>query len=671
MIQFTEEERKNLRRRAERQPEVVACLKESVREVMERPVRVPATGIANWTHYYYCPKCSVQLEFDWEQEGRHRCPECGQNYGGEPYDSAWWGMVNGRNIGAAHKMGLIYAATGEKKYAQKCAEILLAYAKYYPDYEVHGNIPYNGPGRSGAQTLDEANFQRQLAMAYDLVEEIMLPEEKEYVRDRMFLPGAEFLMEHRHNQIHNHEVIINSAIAVIGLIFGREEFVSFAVYEKYGILYQLEHGMLPHHMWFEGSFGYHFYALTSFFDFEKFAIHTKHSHINHPNYLAMMEVLADYLQPDGQMPMLNDTTYGHTNGSLYLYEFAYRHMKSEKLLWILQNLYQGKERNNAEAFFYGEETLPEASGMAPGTQPDDKAWAINNYHTPIGTFGHTILRGTDGRYLLLKHDTYGGEHDHYDRLGISYMAFGKPISVDMGTTGYGAVLHYDYYKNTGTHNTVVIGEENQAPASCELLQYEEKDGVTYVTAQCDWTAPYEMPDSFTIVQWKKENYETVKMTRKIAWTDSCFAEAFYVTGADEALPVDWIMHLKGEVLEGRGEVCKDTFSDRKPFSWFRNASHLEGKRIRTVLEGVVTDLYCAPLGGEIWLAEGPDNPSTGMLNQVIVRRRGKDVCFLNVVESHQGEPVIDHVEFLQEPDGSWRICVTEQDGRKRIFDMSI
>ena len=83
------------------------------------------------------------------RKGGNRCPECGQNYGGEPYDSAWWGMVNGRNTGAAHKMGLIYAATGEEKYAQKCAEILLAYAKYYPDYEVHGNIPYNGPGRSG------------------------------------------------------------------------------------------------------------------------------------------------------------------------------------------------------------------------------------------------------------------------------------------------------------------------------------------------------------------------------------------------------------------------------------------------------------------------------------------------------------------------------------------
>ena len=89
--------------------------------------------------------------------------------------------------------------------------------------------------------------------------------EKEKIRDGLLLPGAEFLMEHRHMQLHNHEVIINSAIAIIGLIFGKEELVKEAVYEKYGLLYQLEHGMLSNHMWFEGAFGYHFYALTSFF----------------------------------------------------------------------------------------------------------------------------------------------------------------------------------------------------------------------------------------------------------------------------------------------------------------------------------------------------------------------------------------------------------------------
>lgn len=102
-------------------------------------------------------------------------------------------------------------------------------------------------------------------MAYDILSECMSEEEKIYIRDRMFLPGAQFLLEHRHKQLHNHEVIINSAIAVIGILFDRSELVEAALYEDYGIVYQLEHGMQPNTMWFEGSFGYHFYALTSFF----------------------------------------------------------------------------------------------------------------------------------------------------------------------------------------------------------------------------------------------------------------------------------------------------------------------------------------------------------------------------------------------------------------------
>ncbi len=664
MIQFTQEEREELKKRAQRQPKVVANLKKNVQEVMEREVKVPKTGIANWSLYYYCPVCSVQLEFEWDKEHAHRCPACGKEYTGEPYDSSWWGLANGRNYNAAHEMGLIYAATGEKEYAQKCVEILLAYAKHYPDYQVHGNIPYNGPGRSGAQTLDEANFQRHLAMAYDLVEETMTEEEKMYVRDRMFLPGAEFLKEHRHNQLHNHEVIIDAAIAIIGMIFGRDDLIRFAVYETYGILYQLEHGMLPHHVWFEGSFGYHFYALTSFFDFEKFAIHTKHSHMDHPNYLAMMEVILPYIQPDGDFPMLNDTTYGHTNSSFYLYEFAYRHMKKDSLLWVLHQLYKNTERSNVESFFYGVETLP------PVPSNFEEENRKNNYHTEVGTYGHTILRGKDGRYLLFKHDTYGGEHDHYDRLGISYMAYGKRLCVDMGTTGYGAVLHYDYYKNTGTHNTVVIGEENQSPASCRLVQYEEQDDVTYVTAVCDWGAPYTMPDSFTIVQWKEENYKQVKMTRKIAWTDEYFAEAFYVSGADEELTVDWLMHVKGEWENKQGTPMDSAFSQKKPFSHFHDVIQTKETMIRTCFEGITTDIYCADLGGERFVAKGYDNPSTTDLNHVIERRRGENCCYLHVVESHQKDAVIEDVSFKQGEAG-WSVCVTKKNGEKQILDLGI
>ena len=385
MIQFTKAQITQLQKKGELWPEAISQLKEEVREVMAEPVLVPKTGIANWFLYYYCPKCSVQLEFDRMNGHSHKCPACGQVFTGEPYDSTWWGIINSRNYTAAFKMGLLYLVTKEESYAKKAISIMTEYSKYYKDYEVHGDIPYNGPGKSGAQTLDEANFLRSFAMTYDLLSDVMTKAEQTFIRDGMLLPGAEFLMEHRHNQLHNHEVIINSAIAIIGLIFHMDSYVKFAVYEPYGLLYQLEHGMLPNHMWFEGAFGYHFYALTSFFEYEKFALHTPHSHISHPNYKAMMELLVDYLEPGFRIPMLNDTNYGHTSSSLYLYEFAYREMGGEKLLCILNQLYKKEKRDNMEAFIYGEDELPPCSHLS------------KNYHVKDGLSGNTILRGCHGR----------------------------------------------------------------------------------------------------------------------------------------------------------------------------------------------------------------------------------------------------------------------------------
>ena len=48
------------------------------------------------------------------------------------------------------------AAVLYKEYFEKVKQILLTYAKYYAGYEIHGNIPCNGPGKAEAQTLDEA-----------------------------------------------------------------------------------------------------------------------------------------------------------------------------------------------------------------------------------------------------------------------------------------------------------------------------------------------------------------------------------------------------------------------------------------------------------------------------------------------------------------------------------
>ena len=645
MIQFTTEEVERLRERGRTWPAAVEHLKGEVRTTMEEPVTVPETGIGNWTLYYYCPDCSVQLEFDWHDRYRHRCPSCGRQLSGEPYDSAWWGFVNSKNSTAVYQLGLLYTVTGVEEYARRAVEIMMEYSKYYKDYEVHGDIPYNGPGKSGAQTLDEANFLRSIAMGYDLLEEMMTQRQRETVRDHLLLPGAEFLMEHRHRQLHNHEVIINSAIGVIGLIFGVEEYVQAAVYGEYGILYQMEHGMLSNHMWFEGAFGYHFYALTSFFAFEKFVLHTPHSHIHHPNYRAMMEVLLPCLEPGFRIPMLNDTNYGHTSACLHLYEFAYREIGGETLLYILKRLYEREERTNLEAFVYGVDKLP------------DCEVEFENYHVAPGQSGNTVLRGKDGRYLLLKHDSYGGEHDHYDRLGISYMACQKRVSPDMGTTGYGAVMHYDYYKNTGSHNTIVIGEENQAPVNGRLNRYEERDGMVYVEAEADWTAPFEMPDSFTIVQWDEECYRSVRMVRKITWAEDYFIDVMTVTGVDTERSIDWVMHVSGELISAPEGEEVETFSEKKPFKYLHSMRRVEmqaneGEAVPMVYQDgdVKTWVFGAPCGQTLFYGKGPDNPSVSDMNYQIERRFGGQAVFAHVVASGREECPIKSVVFEQAGD---------------------
>lgn len=668
MIQFNDEERVGIRERSKRYPATIERLKRETDEIFQGRIIVPETGIANWTLYYYCPDCSVRLEFDRNSPYRHHCPSCQKVFSGEPYDSSWWGLMNMRNYNAVFSMAVIWLATGEQLYADKAVAILKEYAAHYPNYEVHGNIPYNGPGRSGAQTLDEANFLRTFAMAYDILSECMSEEDRVMVRDQMFLPGAEFLLEHRHRQLHNHEVIINSAIAVTGILFDHPELTEAAVYEDYGILYQLEHGMLSNHMWFEGAFGYHFYALTSFFAFEKFALHTKYSNIHHPNYRRMLEMVCSYLEPDCSVPMLNDTNYGHFQYMKELYEFPYRELGGKKLAFILNNYYKTSVRDNLEAFLYG------ADEIEPGEL------SLGNYHTEIGSYGHTVLRGPEGRYLLLKHDSYGGEHDHYDRLGISYLAYGQPVSRDLGTTGYGARMHYDYYKNTASHNTLVIGEENQAPVNAKLTGYEERDGAVYVEAEADWTEPYQMPDSFTIVQWSEENYRTVRMGRKLIWTNEYFIDVVLADGIPEGKTADWIFHINGERMqeEDQDSVCKtETLSEdyflKKPLKYLHDIYGQEigsGCVYKKVYknESCYTSVYGMGNGQKLIMAKGPDNPSDGELNYLIERRIGKKIMAVHVTESWKEQETIRRIEF-KTAGNRLEIQIWDRDGSCRIFQV--
>jgi hypothetical protein len=664
MFRFSAGEQESIRKKASNSG-ITALLRAECQAVYERPVMVPETGNANWSHYYYCPDCSVKLQFDLDNPHRHRCPSCNKVYSGGLYDEAWVRLLNSSNCEAAENLGLLYLCTGKPEYARKVVQILVSYADRYPSYEVHGTIPYNGPGKANAQTLDESIFLRTLASAYDLVAKTMSEEERDQVKTRLFAEGLSFLIEHRNNQIHNHEVICNGAIGILALLLGNDQALDLAINQPYGLLYQLEHGVLEDGFWFECSTAYHFYALQNFLAYEKFARHTQYSHLDHPSYRKMVEAPLALLKEDLSFPLLNDThpDQGKPNG-YGLFEFAYKTWKNPRLLSVLDKIYETRPRLSIDSFFYGEEKLPEA-----------RPPIFARFHENRG-LGVTVMRNTNDQYLLFRHGPYGGEHDHHDRLAISYSCLGQPVSEDLGTTGYGARLHYGYYKRTGTHNTVVIDEENQMPSNGVVLAHEEGPDHTFVDAQVQFTKNYPMPDSYTIVQWSEEAYLGVTMRRRLFKTEDYLIDLFDVSGVREGRSIDFVMHFGGKRV---GQVADaqpiSFFSPKEPFSHLSHILAIPGSghasKTSYVCGQVCTDYYTMPFGGTTYLAEGPDNPSDTTIPFQIESCFKKQVRFANVLVSYPvGHPTVESVSF-EERDTQLFVTITRQGAEEtRNFPIS-
>lgn len=645
MIQFTEKQVEMFRSRGAQTQEMINWLLVETKTVREHELVIPKTGRATWQLYYYCPDCSVRLEFDIDSPKSYRCPLCQKSFQGEPYEGAWWRWLNTFNYVNTYYLGLLYLLTGDKQYGERAKEIILTYAAYYPDYEVHGDIPYNNPGRANSQTLDEAIFLRYFAFSYDLIEDMLSNEEKALVKKNLFRIGVDFLREYRKDQLHNHEVDVDSAMAVLGIILDDEEMIRHALYERYGLYDQLEKGMLKDGFWFECSSCYHFFALMNFFMFEKFAVNTRWSNIKHPNYRKMILFACKLLKSDYRLPMLNDCQIYQGDPDAYeCFEFAYAQLKEKEMLAVLQRKYKNKPRCGMESFFYGVEVLPEEPVVA----------AMEDYHDESGS-GLTVLHRKNDQYLLFKHGPFGGEHDHYDKLEFSYAYGGKSVSTDLGTTGYGAHLHYDYFKNSITHNTIVLDEENQAPACGQVRRFENSGDFSLIDAQVVWSKDYELPDSFIIKQWSDEAYEGSHFRRQIIFCDD-FIVDLETVNCPQCRRIDSSLHFSGVLLEGmrpeeEAAGHMDKLGEKKPYSHLTDciafmadkASHLVYKS-----EDVVTDLFCMPIKGLLVHAKGPGNPSNTLIPYVIERTKGMKACFAHVLSSRneKDEAKVLGVEFV-------------------------
>ncbi|WP_394153581.1 heparinase II/III family protein [Vibrio maritimus] len=611
MIQFSEKQIQTIKQRASK--ETIEQLIEDNHVVLNSDTLVPPDGRATWNLYYFCPEHGVRLTWDRDKPLTHVCPVDGKEFTGEPYDGAWWRWLNGLNAKACYDLGLLWNLTGETRFLDKVKDILLQSAKYYPEYEVHGGIPYNGPGKANAQTLCEANCHLDLARGYDFVRSQFTSEEQEYIEQRLLREGAEFLMEHRTDQLHNHEMKINATIGVIGLILDDSRYIEFALNTDYGIHYQLNHGASKEGMWFEGSIHYHYYALQALLNFEKMAYSTPYSVSSNPNFLKMLKFPLSLVMNTGDFPRLNDCIAGQEKIThSHLFEFAYAQYPCDEFASALASIYQNISRDNIDALLYGVDELPVAEPLQ-----------CRSIHTSDA--GVTIHHDQQNNHaMLLKHSPYGGEHDHYDRLGVIIVRNGKEILPDLGTTGYGAELHYGYYKNTATHNTLAVNQQNQSPINPTLLHFETAEDYTVVDTVADWSQPPAEVDSHTIVQWDSSAYEQVNFRRVMICIGEAYVEINRIENPNKQ-QLDLTNHVRGDhsVLEGFTS-CENPLDG--PLARMKGAqisAPLESHTHRYEIDGQSMFKqqmwFSSPC--EILIGEAPDNPATSELAYTMVRSK--------------------------------------------------
>ncbi|MFW0766880.1 heparinase II/III domain-containing protein [Trabulsiella odontotermitis] len=630
MKQFTDAQIQLARQRVT--PEIVNALIARNREVIDNDILVPETGCATWNHYFFCPNHSVRLIWDRHSPGRHRCPIDGATFSGEPYDGAWWRWLNGLNARACYELAVLWLLTDDPRWLEKVVALLMRYAQFYPDYEEHGGIPYNGPGKANAQTLCEANCHADFARGFDIIRAQLTQTQERYIAERLLCCGAEFLMAHRCNQIHNHEVKISATIGIIGVVLGNDRYLDFAVRSQYGLQYQLEHGLSAGGLWFEGSVHYHYYALEAFFAFEKVAQGSRYSLLEKPWYRRMLSVPLQLLLPDMTFPAINDCVKGQERpGHPDIYEFAWQVYRQPEYGELLSWLYSTRPRDNIDALFYGV-ALP-----AQHLQPPE-----GHLHAP--DLGLTLIRTTPGDAVCINHLPYGGEHDHYASLDLIVYRDGKPLLPDLGTTGYGAPLHYGYYKNTFSHSTLCVNGKNQPPSNPQVVNWAENSAEARLVAEVDWRQPITMPDSKTRVEWDDVAYQDVSFRRHVVVTDRWLIDVHEVDNPHQQ-QVDSVWHLNAAPAGDSTAGCC--------------FPHVQTIR-QTPLTGAADLFYAAatPLhvhcfsGGETTLiqARGPDNPSTSDLAYVILRasqRRIVHVCVFDFT-------------------GSGEICVGWENGTLRV-----
>ncbi|MBI3207883.1 MAG: heparinase II/III family protein [Candidatus Solibacter usitatus] len=476
-----------------------------------RTLALPDDG-GQWTLWYVCPVHGVSLQY--QPPSTHRCPVDNRTYSGRPYDQVIYTRRHTDLAAAARDHALAFRLTGNRKYADAAAWILKQYAaKYltYPIKDVNNRANATSGARATAQTLDEAIWIIPLAWAYDLLADsnILTAEERDSIAKNL-LRAAATVIQRNDAGISNWQSWHNAGIGAVGYALEDRDLIRAAIDGKSGFRFQMKNSIAGEGFWYEGAWGYHFYALDALVQLAEMAARNGTDLWQEPGMRGLFTAPLNLSFADGTLPAFNDSNSTSLYSFARLYETAFARLGDGLFASIAAKGSRGRD-----AWISGAAELPQTSlsDLTSAAYPEA---------------GYSVLRSASDHAVIMKFGPHGGGHGHYDKLGLVSYALGGLLAIDPGTQSYAAPTHDTWDKVTVAHNTMVVDERTQAEATGKLLWMQTGDGFSAASADAG------------------NAYAGVRLNRTVLVTNEYALDLFHAEAADNrGRKFDWVYHNPG------------------------------------------------------------------------------------------------------------------------------
>jgi hypothetical protein len=473
----------------------------------------------------------------------------------------------------------------------------------------------------------------QVAPAYDLVSGagVLSAQDRQAIRTGLIVPMLRNIEKNRAGKS-NWQTWHNAAFVWGGGVIGDEALVRQAVEDPAGgFAYQMKASVSSDGMWYENSWGYHFYALRAMVLTAEGARRLGIDLWSHPGLRKMCTLPACYTMSDGSLPRFGDDVRTSVSNSSHLLEAAYNATKDPALVDLLPT------GPTLETVMFGRAPAPHGRPRLDGSAVFRGA-------------GHAVLRtsGEAGLSAALTFGPYGGFHGHFDKLTFVFFGWGKELGVDPGraaSQAYRLPVHTHWYKATLGHNAVLVDGAPQKPAEGKLEFFASTDAHAAVVASCSAA------------------YPGVRHRRLLCMTPAYLAVVDDLA-AEKDRRFDWVYHNRGSAVRCAAADKEDRLAPAYPGQEYVNnvrSGAADGPlRVEFVADEVTTWLTAAGQPAtEVRIGDGVGASIADRVPMAMITRRGpaaRFACVLEPVPSGR-QPTVTAVS-AEEDAGTIRVTVT-------------